>query len=125
MIIPGTETGNERKENSVTATLIVPAEAVGYMTAGQHLDLNIDALPVTEFGRLSAVVLQLADHPVTGQEDSPGFFPARLHISEAELGAFSDKLSPGMSVTTFVRTDRKPVTEWVLRPLIKLWEGIT
>ncbi len=119
------ETGNERNENSVTATLMVPAEAVGYMTAGQRLDLNIDALPVTEFGRLNAVVSQLADHPIAAQDDSPGFFPARLHISEAELGAFSDKLSPGMSVTTFVRTDRRPVTEWLLRPLIKLWEGIS
>ena len=119
------EAGVDLADARMTVSLTVPAAAAPHLQQGQNIQISVDALPVEKFGRLEARVMQLAPHAVLTEDKASRYFPARLVIAPELAQTFGDgNLLPGMTIKTYVRTDRKRIINWLLDPVKKLFDQV-
>lgn len=104
---------------AVTGTLNIPPDAAGHLASGQQLALELDAFPAQTFGRIDAVVTQLAPHTVTTAHQK-GYFRARLSI---QANGRIDSILPGMTFSTHIPVEQRTLFSWFLKPLRKLGES--
>jgi membrane fusion protein len=107
------------------AELLVPASAIGFIRAGQEVQLSIDGYPAEQFGSVDAVVLTVPRSPVS-RRDSNGntvsAYPSTCEIRNTGRlphGA-GFRLVAGMTLVGHIVTRRQSLLAWLLEPLLSV-----
>jgi hemolysin D len=126
---------------------LVPNIDIGFIKVGQNAAVKIDAFPFTRFGVLQGRVISIAQEAVeeqvarramanatssannaTTQPSSVSgqpqvfVFPVKVALEKASIkvGDTEVPLTPGMTVTVEINTQRRRVIDYFLSPLAKL-----
>jgi hemolysin D len=85
---------------------------VGYVKPGQHVEVKVDTFPFTRYGTVSGTVSSVSRDAV--QDEKRGLvFLARVQLDPSS----SIPVTPGMSVTAEIATDRRRVIDFFLDPI--------
>ena len=106
--------------------LLIPDQAIGFIRAGQPVNLQYDAYPHTQFGTHPGEVLSITDHPIHPQDlpfEIPlegTFYLANVALVKQTITAYGNelKLKPGMSVRANIILERRSLLAWLLEPLL-------
>ncbi|PHZ84026.1 HlyD family type I secretion periplasmic adaptor subunit [Paremcibacter congregatus] len=105
-------------------TLMVEANIlnkdIGFVTAGQQVEVKLEAFPFTKYGVIHGEVIHLAQNAVA-DENLGLIYPARISLKTSTIRVRGKdiNLSPGMSVTAEVKTGKRRLIEFLLSPLLR------
>lgn len=105
-------------ETSLEAEVMVLNKDIGFVVAGQVVEVKIDSFPFTKYGTISGKVLHVSGDAM--QDEQLGLvFPARIAIDTDNMVIENEriKLSAGMSVLVEIKTGNRRVIEYLLSPL--------
>lgn len=107
-------------EAEVTADVMIENKDVGFVYAGQQAAVKLETFPYTRYGTVAATVKRVTADAVN-DEKRGALFPAVLSLGAQSIDVNGErvKLSPGMNVTTEVKTGRRRVIEYLLNPVIR------
>ncbi|WP_435236390.1 HlyD family type I secretion periplasmic adaptor subunit [Psychromonas sp. PT13] len=91
---------------------------IGFILAGQTVEIKIDSFPFTKYGTISGEVLYISRDAV--QDEQLGLvFPARIKLASSEILVEDNlvDLSAGMSVMAEIKTGDRRVIDYLLSPL--------
>lgn len=110
------------------ADLFVPTRAIGFLSEGLPVDIRYDAFPYQRFGSYSGEVMQVA-RTVLSPEDVSGplriqepVYRSRVKLDHDGVAAYGKTfpLQAGMMFEAHVRLDKRPLYQWLLKPLYSL-----
>ncbi len=93
---------------------------IGFVEEGQQAEVKVDTFNFTKYGFIDGTILTISDDAI--QDEHLGLvYSARIQLDKDELqvGERMVKLSPGMSVTTEVKTGTRRLIEYFLSPLLR------
>ncbi|NOI77364.1 HlyD family type I secretion periplasmic adaptor subunit [Vibrio coralliilyticus] len=100
------------------ADVMVLNKDIGFVHAGQSVEIKIDSFPYTRYGTISGKVGHVSKDAV--KDEQLGLvFPTRIQLSRSTI-AVEDQTIPlqaGMSTTAEIRTGQRRVIEYLLSPL--------
>lgn len=105
-------------DSAIEAKVMVLNKDVGFVQAGQHVEIKVDAFPYTRYGTISGVVAHVSKDSV--EDERMGLvFPARIRLNQNYIVVeeSESKLQAGMSVTGEIRTGNRRVIDYLLSPL--------
>ncbi|MEM9778277.1 MAG: HlyD family type I secretion periplasmic adaptor subunit [Pseudomonadota bacterium] len=103
------------------AEIEVSADRISGVTRGRPAALKILTHDFTRFGNIDAVVERVSPTSIS-REDGSSVFRVRLSFDEAAMGA-QRRIGTGMTVTADIRTDRRTVLEYLLKPMRAIADG--
>lgn len=93
---------------------------VGFVRAGQPAEVKVETFQFTKYGTVPAEVVSVSDDAVEDREHGLVYIArVRLARSTLDVDGRPVRLSPGMAVTTEIRTGRRRVVEYFLSPLLR------
>jgi len=110
--------------------VIVPAQAyleaevkvlnkdIGFVLAGQHVEIKVDSFPFTKYGTIKGELLYISQDAV--QDEQLGLvFPARVKLARSDILVDDAQvaLGAGMTVMAEIKTGNRRVIEYLLSPL--------
>jgi len=111
--------------SGLEANLLVPSRSVGFVQIGQEVRLRIDAFPYQRFGMMTGHIAQISKASYR-----PGELLAPIEVKETvyrvvvsfernAVSAYGEDraLTPGMTLTADVVTDRRHFMDWLLDPI--------
>lgn len=115
--------------SDIEATLFVPVRAVGFIKAGQTLEVRYDAFPYQKFGLYEGQIIQISDSIILPSEvhsapisiNEPAYL-VRARLSSNYVNAYGKQLSlkSGMTLSADVNLSDRSLLEWILEPLFSL-----
>lgn len=93
---------------------------IGFLHEGQSVAVKVDTFNFTKYSLISGTLQSLPDDAT--QDESLGLiYSARVHLDQDHLMVKGNRvrLSPGMSVTTEVKTGTRRIIEFFLAPLLR------
>jgi hemolysin D len=126
------------EQAEVTAEVTLENKDIGFVNAGQPVEIKLETFPFTRYGTVPATVESItADAVVRAPQPAPrndgngdsntappasgggAVFPAtvKLHTNHINVDGKSIKLSPGMNVTAEIKTGQRRVIEYLLSPV--------
>lgn len=93
---------------------------IGFVSAGQKAEIKIETFQYTKYGTIHAEVKHVSGDAI--QDEKRGLiYAARVSLERTTVpvGKRVVNLSPGMSVTVEIKTDKRRVIEYFLTPLIQ------
>ncbi|MGH6646411.1 HlyD family type I secretion periplasmic adaptor subunit [Aquabacterium sp.] len=126
------------EQAEVTAEVTLENKDIGFVNAGQAVEVKLETFPFTRYGTVPATVSSITadavvraaappksatDAESAGSTTAPApggaVFPAtvKLHVNHIDVDGKSIKLSPGMNVTAEIKTGRRRVIEYLLSPV--------
>ena len=105
-------------EAAVTAEVMLENKDVGYVQMGQLAEIKLETFPCTRYSVVAARVRQISADSVN-DEKRGALFPAILILAQTALdvdGRLS-RLSPGMNLTAEIKTGKRRVIDYLLRPV--------
>jgi len=110
--------------------VIVPAQAyleaevkvlnkdIGFVLAGQHVEIKVDSFPFTKYGTINGEVLYISQDAVA-DEQLGLVFPARVKLARSDILVDDTlvALGAGMSVMAEIKTGNRRVIDYLLSPL--------
>lgn len=118
---------------------------IGFVRVGQTAEVKVDAFPFTRFGAAPARVTQVAADAIDEQEakrrqsnlaaaaqlsggsSAPGqqqsfVFPVTLALDRPTIEVYGrpTPLTPGMTVTAEIKTDKRRVIDYLISPIAKI-----
>lgn len=118
--------------SKLVAYLYVPSSAIGFIKAGNAVQLRYDAFPYQKFGMQSGRVSAVSKTSVPTNElpfpiasDEP-LYLLTVELENQYIYAYSDKinLSPGARLKADVVTERRKIWEWIIEPLLIARHGL-
>lgn len=102
------------------AELQVPSSAVGFLAAGQAVQLRYDSFPYQKFGVQEGRVRELS-RSARLQGELP-LYRARVALAAQEVPAYGEvlPLRAGMTLSADIVVDERSLLEWLLEPLYSL-----
>ncbi|MDP4571906.1 HlyD family type I secretion periplasmic adaptor subunit [Pseudomonas sp. BNK-6] len=100
------------------AEVMVLNKDVGFVRAGQPVEIKVDAFPYTRYGTLRGTVEHVSGDAI--KDDQLGLvFPTRIRLERAAIAAGQGwmPLQAGMSVTGEIRTGERRVINYLLSPI--------
>jgi len=110
------------------AQLYVPSRAIGFVKIGLPVQLRYNAFPYQRFGSHQGQIVQVAHSILT-----PGEIPAPIQLHEPVYRVTSSlahtyvkaygkrlNLTPGMLLKADIVLDRRPLYQWLFKPLYSL-----
>ncbi|WMI97575.1 HlyD family type I secretion periplasmic adaptor subunit [Pseudomonas chlororaphis subsp. aurantiaca] len=100
------------------AEVMVLNKDVGFVKAGQPVEIKIDAFPYTRYGTLRGTVAHVSGDAIKDEQQGL-VFPTRIHLEHADIvvGEGRMPLQAGMSVTGEIRTGDRRVINYLLSPI--------
>lgn len=91
---------------------------VGFVRAGQRVEVKIDSFPFTRYGTIPGVVRQVSRES-TRDEQLGLVYPARVTLDRLSVPADGEEtpLAPGMGLVAEVRTGERRIIDYLLSPL--------
>lgn len=124
--------------NSMTVEALLPNRDVGFVHAGQPVEVKVDAFNFTKYGLLPGTVVEVARDAVDRgapepaaaqpdvQADPPTGGQARYYLvrialrrSTMQIDGEPEQLRPGMAVTAEIKTGRRTIIDYLLSPLAR------
>jgi len=108
------------EERTLTVEANILNKDIGFVTAGQDVEVKLEAFPFTKYGVIHGKVLHLAQNAVA-DEDLGLIYPARISLASSTIRVRGKDitLSPGMAVTAEVKTGKRRLIEFLLSPLLR------
>lgn len=93
---------------------------IGFVKVGQPAEIKIEAFPFTRYGTLHGTIVQVAND-AKQDENKNWVFTAQVTLPQDTIQVEDREinLTPGMTVTTEIKTDRRRVISYLLSPLIQ------
>nr|WP_315493048.1 HlyD family type I secretion periplasmic adaptor subunit [uncultured Pseudomonas sp.] len=100
------------------AEVLVLNKDVGFVRAGQPVEVKIDAFPYTRYGTLRGTVGYVSRDAIKDEQQGL-VFPTRIRLERASIAVGQDwlPLQAGMSVTAEIRTGDRRVIDYLLSPI--------
>ena len=102
----------------VTAEVVIDNKDIGFVHAGQEVEVKLETFPFTRYGTVPATVTWVTADAV--QDEKRGaIFPATLRLarSQIDVDGRSIRLSPGMNLMAEVKTGKRRLIEYLLSPV--------
>lgn len=108
------------RQRTLTVEANILNKDIGFVAAGQDVEVKLEAFPFTKYGVIHGELLHLAQNAVA-DEKLGLIFPARISLRVATIRVRGKDipLSPGMSVTAEVKTGKRRLIEFILSPLLR------
>jgi len=116
-------------ESALEVEAMILNKDIGFVQEGQQAAVKIDTFNFTKYGLIDAEIISLSDDAladeVTGLQSPDNHaglvYSARLKLSRDSLvvDGRQVRLSPGMSVTTEIKTGQRRLIEFFLSPLLR------
>ena len=105
---------------SIEVEALLQNRDVGFVNEGQGAEVKIDTFNFTKYGLIDAQLVNISNDAVEDQQLG-WVFKLRLELEEDSIMVENKKvkLSPGMAVTTEIKTGRRRLIEFVLSPLLR------
>ncbi|RQP23372.1 HlyD family type I secretion periplasmic adaptor subunit [Piscinibacter terrae] len=106
------------KDAQVTAEVIVDNRDIGFVNAGQSVQVKLETFPYTRYGTIEAKVDSVTADAVN-DEKRGAIFPATLRLAKGDIDVDGKRIriSPGMNVTAEVKTGKRRVIDYLLSPI--------
>jgi len=106
------------KDAQVTAEVVVDNKDIGFVNAGQAVQIKLETFPYTRYGTIKAKVDSVAADAVN-DEKRGAIFPATLTLAKSDIDVDGKRIhiSPGMNVTAEIKTGKRPVIDYLLSPI--------
>jgi hemolysin D len=94
---------------------------VGFVKAGQRVEVKLDAFPFTKYGTLPGVLQSVSADSV--QDEKLGLvYPIRVKLdrNRVDVDGQPVTLAPGMATTVEIKTGSRRLIEFVLSPVMRL-----
>ncbi|WP_426208253.1 HlyD family type I secretion periplasmic adaptor subunit [Massilia sp. TWP1-3-3] len=104
----------------VSAQVSVANQDIGFVHAGQMVDVKLETFPYTRYGTVRARVDVVTSDAVT--DDKHGaFYPATLTFAQKDMLIDGKRvaLAPGMNITAEIKTGRRRIIDFLLSPVQK------
>lgn len=105
------------------AQLDVPTQAVGFLSVGQEVRLQVDAFPYAQFGSVPAVIRDIStaaiNRPVQNGRTVPVYL-VTASIKSPSVFAFGrlHRLQPDMTLTARIITEKRSLAAWLFEPIL-------
>lgn len=109
-------------DDAVEVEASVENKDVGFVNVGQDAIVKIDAFPYTRYGYLTGKVISVSNNAAPAKDRKLGLtFTTRVSLptNQIRVNNKSINLTPGMEVTTEIRTGRRSVASYFLDPLME------
>lgn len=102
----------------VTAEVTIANQDIGFVNAGQMAEVKLETFPYTKYGTVQAKVDVVTADAVT-DEKKGSYYPATLTLSQKDMLIDGKRvnLSPGMNITSEIKTGQRRVIEFLLSPV--------
>jgi hemolysin D len=99
----------------VTAEVVIDNKDIGFVNAGQKVEVKVETFNFTRYGTVPATVTWVTADAVT-DEKRGAMFPATLKLDRnvMDIDGKAVKLAPGMVVTAEIKTGRRRVIEFLI-----------
>lgn len=106
------------RDAQVTAEVIVDNKDIGFVNAGQRVQIKLETFPYTRYGTIEAKVDSVTADAVN-DEKRGAIFPATLTLAKRDIDVDGKRIriSPGMNVTAEIKTGKRRVIEYLLDPI--------
>ncbi|THF63212.1 HlyD family type I secretion periplasmic adaptor subunit [Pseudothauera rhizosphaerae] len=107
-------------DNPLEVEALVPNKDIGFVHAGQAVEIKVETFPFTKYGTLAGEVVDVSSDAI--QDEKLGLvFAARVRLARDTLlvEGRTVRLSPGMAVTVEVKTGKRRLIEYFLGPLLR------
>lgn len=103
---------------AVFAEVNIPADKIGFVTAGTEAKVKVLTYDFSRFGALDGVISDVSPSSFT-RDDGSSFYRVRVRLDEQFVGdaASQRQVLPGMSVAADIRLGEKSVLSYLLKPL--------
>jgi RTX toxin transport system membrane fusion protein len=100
------------------AEVLVLNKDVGFVRAGQEVEIKVDSFPYTRYGTIIGKVVHVSRDAVKDEQQGLAF-PAKIKMERAFITVDDNKtpLQAGMSVVAEIRTGKRRVIDYLLSPL--------
>ncbi len=104
--------------NELDAEVMVLNKDVGFVKAGQAVEVKVDAFPYTRYGTLQGEVVHVSRDAIKDEQQGL-VFPTRIRLKHTSIAVDEQwmPLQAGMSVTTEIRTGDRRVIDYLLSPI--------
>lgn len=106
-------------DNPLEVEALVPNKDIGFVHAGQVVEIKVETFPFTKYGTLAGEMMDVSSDAI--QDEKLGLvFAARVRLARDTLMVEGRevRLSPGMAVTVEVKTGKRRLIEYFLGPLL-------
>jgi hemolysin D len=106
------------KDAEVTAEVVIDNKDIGFIHAGQAVEVKLETFPFTRYGTVPAQVKRMAADAVA-DEKRGAIFPATLTLgrSAIEINGQRVALAPGMNLSAEIKTGRRRIADYLLSPI--------
>lgn len=114
------------KGSYLEAELLAPSRSIGFMKAGQEVQLSLQAFPYQRFGTVpgtirtvSTTVLAPSEVAIQGLNIQEPVYRIRVTMSREAMSAYGESvpMQPGMLVSAEIVFDRRSLIEWLFDPI--------
>jgi membrane fusion protein len=116
------------------AQLLVPSNAIGFVSPGNRVVLRYQAFPYQKFGQQYGNVVQVSRSALSpaeaasllGQNVSTPLYRVLVRLDHQSIDAYgkAEALKPGMALDADILLDRRSLWQWVFDPLYGLREQL-
>ena len=108
------------QDHPVEVEAQVENKDVGFVKAGQVVEVKVETFPFTLYGTIPGKVLNISDD-AAAIEKVGLVYPTRVGMDRATIQVEGKQvnLSPGMAVAVEIKTGQRRVIEYLLSPLLK------
>ncbi|WP_299967881.1 HlyD family type I secretion periplasmic adaptor subunit [uncultured Roseobacter sp.] len=106
------------EDTQIEAEIMVLNRDVGFVSAGQSVQVKIDSFPYTRYGTIDGKVTTISRDSVA-DEQLGLVFPARVALAAQQI-VYQDQTIPlnaGMSIVGEIRTGERRIIDYILSPL--------
>jgi hemolysin D len=104
----------------VEVEALVANKDAGFVGAGQHAEVKLDAYPFTRYGTVPGTVRRLSRDAIADERHGLVFKAAvQLERPYLEAGGQRLPLGPGLAATVEIRTGTRRVIEYLVSPLLR------
>ncbi len=106
--------------NPLEVEAFVENKDIGFVHAGQEVEVKVETFPFTRYGTLRGTVTQVSGDAI--QDEKRGLvYAARVKLARTTLNVDGRtvNLTPGMAVTAEIKTGTRRVIEYFLAPLMQ------
>ena len=114
--------------SDLRADLYLPTKSIGFLEAGQSINISYEAFPYQKFGMYSGRISQVAGSvimpgdPVSGLTFQEPVYKVTAALESQHVRAYGKEipLKSGMTLSADVVLDKRSLFEWLLEPLYSL-----
>ena len=102
----------------VTAEVTIANQDIGFVNAGQLVEVKLETFPYTKYGTVQAKVDVVTADAVT-DEKRGSYYPATLTLAAKDMLIDGKRvnLSPGMNITAEIKTGQRRIIEFLFSPV--------